>query len=75
MSWTYVAQAFGDRLEEVRSEMIALAALLPPDELDPVGFRPDETIRSAVPKGAKGWGANWVFHVDRIRLAHGLKRT
>jgi hypothetical protein len=36
---TYIARAFGDRLEEVRSEMAAFAALLPPDELNRVGFR------------------------------------
>lgn len=35
----YLARAFGDRLGEVRAAMEALAASLPPEELNRVGFR------------------------------------
>jgi hypothetical protein len=47
------ARAFGDRLDEVRAEMIALVATLPPDELNRVGFRLYEKFRPEVPKGVK----------------------
>jgi hypothetical protein len=66
---SYIAQAFGDRLDEVRVEMVALAATLPPDELNRVGFRLYEKFRPEVPKGAEGWGAKGILHLDRIRSA------
>ena len=66
---SYVARAFGDRLDEVRSAMADLAASLPPEELNRVGFRLYERFRPEVPRGAEGWGAKGVLDIERIRLA------
>jgi hypothetical protein len=66
---TYIGRAFGDRLAEVRAEMEALAATLPPDELNRVGFRLYERFRPEVARGAEGWGAKGLLHIDRIRKA------
>jgi hypothetical protein len=70
----YIARAFGDRLEEVRAEMVALAASMPPEELNRVGFRLYEHFRLEVPRGAEGWGAKGILHIDRVRGAAGLRR-
>ena len=43
---SYLARAFGDRLAEVRAAMEGLAASLPPEELNRVGFRLYERFRS-----------------------------
>jgi hypothetical protein len=72
---TYIARAFGDRLAEVRAEMAALAALFPPEELNPGGFRLYEKFRPEVPKGAEGWGAKGVLHLHRIREAANVRRS
>jgi hypothetical protein len=64
---SYIARAFGDRLDEVRAEMVALAATLPPDELKRLGFRLYEKFRPEVPRGAEGWGAKGILHLNRIR--------
>jgi hypothetical protein len=53
---SYISRAFGDRLAEARAAMEALAALLPPEELNCVGFRLYERFRPDVPEGAQGWG-------------------
>jgi hypothetical protein len=66
---SYSARAFGDRLDEVRAEMAALAATLPPDELNRIGFRLYEKFRPEVPKGAEGWGAKGTLDLDLIRSA------
>jgi len=50
----YLAKAFGDRLDEVRTAMKAAAALLPPEELNHVGFRIYEGFRPDVPVGVEG---------------------
>jgi len=42
---SYVARAFGDRLGEARAAMESLAASLPPEELNRVGFRLYEQFR------------------------------
>ncbi|MBD0273857.1 MAG: hypothetical protein ICV73_18255 [Acetobacteraceae bacterium] len=65
----YLARAFGDRLGEVRAAMEALAASLPPDELDRTGFRLYERFRPEVPEGVEGWGAKAVLDIGRIRNA------
>jgi hypothetical protein len=65
----YLARAFGDRLGEVRAAMEALAASLPPDELDRVGFRVYERFRPEVPEGVEGWGAKALLDIGRIRKA------
>jgi hypothetical protein len=65
----YLARAFGPRLEEARAAMRALAATLPPEELNRVGFRLYEAFRPEVPEGVGGWGAKGLLHLDRIRDA------
>ena len=64
-----LARAFGDRLGEVRNAMEALAAALPPDELDRVGFRLYERFRPEVPEGVEGWGAKAELRIERIARA------
>ena len=51
---SYIARAFGDRLDEVRAAMEALATSLVPEELNRVGFRLYERFRPDVPEGAHG---------------------
>ena len=46
-----------------------LAASLPPEELNRVGFRLYERFRPDVPDGAQGWGAKGELRVARIRGA------
>jgi hypothetical protein len=53
---SHIARAFGDRLGEARAAMEALAASLPPEELNRVGFRLYERFRPDVLEGAQGWG-------------------
>ena len=65
----YLARAFGDRLGEVRAVMDALAASLPPDELNRVGFKLYERFRPEVPEGVEGWGAKALLDIGRIRKA------
>jgi hypothetical protein len=68
---SYVARAFGDRLAEARAAMEMLAASLPPEELNRVGFRLYERFRPDVPEGAQGWGAKGELRVERIVGAAG----
>jgi hypothetical protein len=46
--------------------MEQLAATLPPDELNRVGFKLYERFRPDVPPGAEGWGAKGVLEIERI---------
>lgn len=62
----YIARAFGDRLTEARTAMETLAASLPPEELNRVGFRLYERFRPEVPEGAQGWGAKGELWIERI---------
>jgi hypothetical protein len=66
---SYLARAFGERLEEVRAAMEGLAASLPPEELNRVGFRLYERFRPEVPEGAQGWGAKGELRLERIKGA------
>jgi hypothetical protein len=68
---SYIARAFGDRLAEVRAAMEALAASLPPEELNRLGFRLYERFRPDVPEGTQGWGAKGELRVERIVGAAG----
>ena len=68
---SYIARAFGDRLGEARAAMEALAASLPPEELNRIGFRLYERFRPEVPGGAQGWGAKEELRVERIVEAAG----
>ena len=65
----YLTRAFGDRLGEVRAAMEALAASLPPDELNRTGFRLYEGSRPEVPEGVEGWGAEALLDIRRIKGA------
>jgi hypothetical protein len=65
----YIARAFGDRLADARAAMQGLAASLPPEELNRVGFRLYEQFRPDVPEGAQGWGAKGELRLERIALA------
>jgi hypothetical protein len=65
----YVERAFGTRLGEVRAAMEALAASLPPEELNRAGFRLYEAFRPDVPDDVRGWGAKGALHLERIRSA------
>ena len=68
----YVERAFGEHLPAVRRAMERLAASLPPDELNRVGFHLYERFRPEVPAGAKGWGAKGVLDLARVRPQSGL---
>ena len=67
---SYIIRAFGGQLDEVREAMEMLAASLPPEELNRVGFRLYERFRPEVPTGAEGWGAKGELRIERIRSAH-----
>ncbi len=66
---SYVAKAFGDRLDEARGAMEALAASLPPEELKRVGFRLYKRFRPEVPAGAEGCGAKGELRDERLQSA------
>jgi len=68
---SYIMRAFGARLGEARSAMETLAASLPPEELNRIGFRLYEQFRPEVPQGAEGWGAKGELRLDRIVHARG----
>jgi len=68
---TYIARAFGERLAEAPAAMEALAASLPPEELNRVEFRLYEKFRPDVPEGAQEWGAKGESRVERIVGAAG----
>ena len=68
---TYVARAFGDRLAEARAAMEHLAASLPANELNRVGFHLYEHFRPEVPEGVKGWGAKGELKLDEIEKLAG----
>jgi len=62
----YVARAFGQRLDEVRAALHALAACFPPDELNRIAFRLYEAFRPEIPEGVPGWGAKGELRLDAI---------
>jgi hypothetical protein len=64
-----VKRAFGHHLAAVRSAVEALANSLPPDELNRRGFRLYEAFRPDILVSAKGWGAEGVLDLPRIRQA------
>ena len=67
----YVERAFGESLPTVRRAMEHLAASLPLEELNRVGFRLYERFRPEVPEGARGWGAKGTLDLTRIERALG----
>ncbi len=66
---SYIVRAFGDRLGDARAAMEGLAASLPPEELNRIGFRLYERFRPDVPEGAQGWGAKGELRLERIAHA------
>ena len=65
----YVEKAFGEHLPAVRRAMEALADLLPPEELNRIGFRLYERFRPEVPAGAAGWGKKGTLDLELIENA------
>jgi hypothetical protein len=63
---TYIVRAFGEGLAEARTATEALAASLPPEELNRVGFRFYERFRPDAPEGAQGWGAKGELRAERV---------
>ena len=63
---SYSAGAFGDRLGEAQAAMEALAASLPPEELNRVGFRLYERFRPDVSVAAPGSGTKRELRLERI---------
>ena len=53
----------------MRRAMEALAASLPPEELNRIGFRLYEHFRPEVPAGAAGWGKKGVLDLKQIEGA------
>lgn len=51
--------------------MEALAAFLPPEELNRVGFRLSERFRPDVPEGAQGWGAKRELRIQSTTCGNG----
>lgn len=66
---SYIARAFGNRLADVRAAMEVLAASLPPDELNRIGFRLYERFRPDIPQGVEGWGLKGELRLERIASA------
>jgi hypothetical protein len=56
---------------DTREAIAALAASLPPDELNRVGVRLCERFRPDVPEGAQGWDAKGELRIERIAGAAG----
>lgn len=65
---SYIADAFGDRLDEARAAMKALADMLPPEELNRIGLRLYERFQPDVPGGAPEWGVKGELRLERIMM-------
>ena len=63
----YLRSKFGEHLDAARKAMEALAATLPPKELNAKGFHLYEQFRPEVPPDEKGWGAKGVLDLARIQ--------
>jgi len=67
----YLESKFGDQLDAARSAMEALAATLPPSELNAKAFHLYEQFRPEVPSDEKGWGAKGVLDLARLHKLAG----
>ena len=65
----YLADKFGDHLEEARAAMAELAAAHVPVDLNRRGFRLYERFRPEVPRGESGWGAMGELDLAKVRAA------
>jgi len=63
----YLKDKFGERLDEVRAAMTALARARPPQRLAEEAWALYESFRPTVPRAAGGWGAKGALDLDRIR--------
>jgi hypothetical protein len=63
----YLAQKFGDALEDVTAAMKALARAYTPRQLGSVAYVLYERFRPEIPAGARGWGAKGPLDVAGIR--------
>ena len=63
----YLAQKFGDALDEVREAMRELAASFPRARLEDIAFSLYERFRPRIPEGKAGWGAKGLLDVEVIR--------
>ncbi|HEX5819851.1 MAG TPA: hypothetical protein VFY20_13275 [Gemmatimonadales bacterium] len=63
----YLAQKFGDALDDVTAAMKALAKAYTPRQLGSMAYVLYERFRPEIPAGARGWGAKGPLDVARIR--------
>ena len=72
----YLKGKFGERLDEVRHAMAALAESYDQGTLASEAYRLYEEFRPSVPKGKRGWGAAGELDLDLLqRLAAHESRT
>jgi hypothetical protein len=62
----YLQSKFGDQLGAARIAMEALAATIPPKELNAKAFHLYEQFRPEVAPDEKGWGAKGLLDLERI---------
>ncbi len=62
----YLANKFGDRLDDARAAMTGLARSMSPSELARSAYDLYEQFRPAVPAGVRGWGAAGELDLDNI---------
>lgn len=60
----YLERKFGDRLDDVRKAMSALAKSFTPETLAERAYSLYEGFRPAIPSGEKGWGAKGELDLD-----------
>jgi hypothetical protein len=63
----YLAQKFGEDLDDAQAAMEALAKAYPPKKLEDEAFALYEQFRPSVPQGEKGWGAKGTLDLSKIR--------
>ena len=63
----YLAQKFGQDLDDVQAAMTSLAKAYKPDELAARAYALYEQFRPAIPEGTKGWGAKGELDLDAFR--------
>jgi hypothetical protein len=63
----YLKNRFGERLEDVREAMTALAKSYEPETIDADAYRLYEAFRPSIPSGKRGWGAKGELDLDQIR--------
>jgi hypothetical protein len=63
----YLEGKFGEALPAVRAAMTRLARSMSAEDLAADAYRLYEDFRPAIPRGVRGWGAEGVLDLDRIR--------